>query len=245
MQFRTLAAALLATAALAAAPSAGAATFISGQVGGFADVGLGDLGNGGSNSKSLNEPGQKQILLSAFVMSGASSALAFYASTGNWYSAVQGDIQLQWGWDLKAAGFGGQVTASTSRNLDLNWSYAFTALEDGEFRGTYEITSQGPEFGLGGLDFLGDWTTGSVGIGSGSFAVPLTGGQTYLMALNNTGEIAITPGVDQESAAFATIAWEIVYRDPPPPPPRVSEPATLALLGAGLLGLAAIRRRRA
>jgi hypothetical protein len=32
---------------------------------------------------------------------------------------------------------------------------------------------------------------------------------------------------------------------PPPPPPAVPEPATLALLGSGLAGLAALRRRRA
>ena len=30
---------------------------------------------------------------------------------------------------------------------------------------------------------------------------------------------------------------------PPPPPPSVPEPATLTLMGAGMIGLAAVRRR--
>jgi hypothetical protein len=62
---------------------------------------------------------------------------------------------------------------------------------------------------------------------------------------------AFTPGLMSLTASFtqtggpeSAVSGSYTLASPPAPP-RIAEPATLALLGAGLLGLAAVRRRKA
>ena len=76
-----------------------------------------------------------------------------------------------------------------------------------------------------GVYLLGTITGPS--IGSNLYANGVAGSLTMTLNQNNT--------VYNYSATLST---------PPAPPPPVPEPATLALLGAGLVGLAVARRRR-
>ena len=50
----------------------------------------------------------------------------------------------------------------------------------------------------------------------------------------------------QDQIQQRLVSEDITLQTPPPPPPRINvpEPATLLIFGAGLLGLAAVRRRR-
>ena len=134
----------------------------------------------------------------------------------------------------------------------------------GNFQQTTGISAQGEvETGLGrgsqvartGSFF---WDDGAVGAYDGIYqTIPTTVGATYNLSFylsnpdNGTPYSQTGTGIDVLAYAGASLpdGTVVTVPAPPPPPPPgpvgVPEPASLALIGAGIVGLAALRRKAA
>jgi hypothetical protein len=114
---------------------------------------------------------------------------------------------------------------------------------DGEFTGTELLTTAGL---VAPADVFNNWSNVP------SEAIAPTGNYTDFLGrpvtLYSQVNVADQPGGGTRypyiSTSFAPGGGPVVINDPEPPVTSTPEPATLALFGTGILGLAALRRRR-
>lgn len=233
--------------ALLAATPALATTSISGAVNVDANSKLGAALDAHTDAASAAAPASVTLNASAkaSVSDAGATNTSFTTITANWLSADSGSVDLDWGWNINADGYGGDTSAFTNQSYPSNWQYTFIASGNGTFSGTYSVVGDGDKFGLQPLYTTWDWTSGTLGgdvfdpTGSGTFSVALIAGQTYTMSVANFGNLGNGAGFVANGSVVSNFDWHIDYSAAP-------EPASWAMMlgGFGLVGGALRSRRR-
>jgi len=150
---------------------------------------------------------------------------AFHTSSGPANGSITGTVDLYFSsslLDLTAVSpLSLSATTGLIRNLDPNTSLPVGPLTDNDF---IELSPATNLFSVAGGGKFGIACESVSGIGASGF--------------NGNAK----PGQDTAAGCGAEIVY--TYDAAPPPPAPVPEPTSMALIGLGALGLAAIRRRK-
>lgn len=157
-----------------------------------------------------------------------------------WNSAASGSVSTYQWWTLDLTATGSAAMNKAMNGFD-SWVYTFTATEDSFFCLNYSVVGVGDTFGLQTWHFDFDGLGGGQQLGpngvypdgNGTVVRSLLSGQTYNVSLWNFANILAGPGYVATGASYGSFEWEIK---------PVPEPATMALLGAGVVAL--FRRRK-
>lgn len=146
---------------------------------------------------------------------------------GTDHTGYQVDANQILGAVIPGAAFSGFTTPST----------------DGEFTGTELLTTAGL---VAPADVFHNWSNvGSQAVApTGNFNDFFGNPVTLYTQVNVADQPGGGPRLPYISSSFAPGGGPVVINDPEPPATGTPEPATLALFGTGILGLAALRRRR-
>ncbi len=180
--------------------------------------------------------------------------------TAHWDSADSGSIDyLDHGWSATAVneGAGDEIFRLETSEAAPDWTYAFTATEDGTFDFGFALRTVATDaFGLGVWDLIFSAGPGSEeairfhGLGSGNFddsgtvSRALLAGHDYRVSLVSRERLtAVGDGAfgGRNSTEFSNFTWAINGASSAAPEPSAW---ALAILGMGLAG-ATLRRRRA